>query len=166
MIITPRSSFNRPANTTAYADGDLVSNTTTGAEFAPLTFNISRLMGSGAAIKAIRFYKDASTTSNADFVLNLFTQDPGIAIADNAALSFADYRYFLAAVDCDLSSGGDAGSGGNLFERFDLSNPILTDPKTYAAGQPLIYGILEADAAYSPASGELFEITLEISDSI
>lgn len=166
MIITPHASFNRPANTTQYADGDLISNSATDSEFKPLGFNISRLSGSGGAIKAVRIYKDENTTTEANFFLNLYTRNPNLIVADNAALPFVDRRYWVGAIALDMSSGASAGSGGNLYERIELSNPILIDPKAYDAENPTIYGTLEAEGAYAPASGELFEITLEISDSI
>ncbi len=166
MIITPHASFTRPANATQYAAGDLISNSLNGAEFLPLKFNIARLSGSGGAIKAIRLFKDDETTTDASFILNLFSIDPSLNIADNAAFALTDTRHFVADIPCDMATGAVAGTDGNLFKRFELSNPVLIDPKAYSGQGPSLFGVLEANDTYTPASGELFEVTLEISDTL
>lgn len=51
MPMTSSASFTRPANTAAYADGDLVANSATAASVEPLTFTTSRSTGL-ASIKA------------------------------------------------------------------------------------------------------------------
>jgi len=55
MPMTSSASFTRPANTTAYADGDLVANSATAASVVPLTFTSSRVVGHGT-IARVRLY--------------------------------------------------------------------------------------------------------------
>ena len=161
MPMTSTASFARPANTTAYADGDLVANDTTAANVNPLTFTTSRVVGQGT-IARVRLYKSGPTATNANFTLHLFTSDPGDPTnGDNGAFGIASAAGHIGSVDCDMTTGGLAGTAG-LSKAFSITNGITFDLTGTASGERRLYGLIEANAAYTPASGETFSATLEI----
>jgi acetyl-CoA acetyltransferase len=67
------STITRPADTTAYAAGDLVANSTTAGSVTPFIFDLS--LGRGLAISSIqrvRLFKSAASATLAQFILHLF----------------------------------------------------------------------------------------------
>lgn len=161
MPAVVQSSFTRPANTTAYAAGDLVANSATAGSVTPLTFTTSKVIGQGT-IARVRMYKSAASATNATFTLHLFNDDPGTPTnGDNGALVTADVTMHIASISCDMSSGGLAGTAG-LSKAFDIANGITFDLTTIGSNERRLYGLIEAEAAYTPASGETFTVTLEI----
>jgi hypothetical protein len=126
MPMTSSASFTRPANTTAYADGDLVANSATAASVVPLTFTTSRVVGQGT-IARVRLYKSNPSATNANFTLHLFTSDPGVPTnGDNGALGIASAAGHIGSVECDMTSGGLAGTAG-LSKAFSITNGITFD---------------------------------------
>ena len=151
--------FNRPADTTAYASGDLVANSTIAASVNPLTFNCSR---GGIRIVSARVSKtDETDVANATFRLHLFGSSPTVVNGDNGANSFnlsdyigyIDFDVMVAATDeaYTYTHAGDAGFNNGAAEGF-----------YHFASSSNIYGLLEARAAYSPASAETFTVTLVV----
>lgn len=154
------ASFTRPANTTAYASGDLVANDTDAADVVPLSFTVSSPNRKGATIVVWRgrLKKSGTSVTNASFRLHLYATSPTVTNGDNGAWAsiVADYLgYIDIAVDkafSDASQGdGVPLSAGNAAEM------IVQLP----AGGATIYGLLEARAAYTPGSAEVFTATLE-----
>lgn len=156
------ASFTRPANTTAYADGDLIANDTTAADVAPLVWTTSRLVGQGT-IARVRAYKSGPTATNANFTVHLFNADPGTPTnGDNGAIGVASAANHIGSVDCDMTSGGFAGTVG-LSKAFEITNGITFDLTTsQTPGERRLWGLIEANAAYTPESGETISVTLEI----
>ncbi len=146
------NSFTRPADTTAYANGDLVANSTTAGSVVPVSFNIGR---GGVKIVGARISKSNTTITNGTFTLHLFGSSPTVANGDNGAISFnlaekfgsIDFAIMVAATD----AGYTIAQGGQS---------ILTDGLYYYTSGGLIYGLIEAKAAYTPASAEVFSIAL------
>lgn len=167
MIITPYATFTRPADTNAYAQGDLVANDTTAGNVVPMRFGVSKLgYGTGRVVGA-RLLKDDATATNADFILHLFSSEPTSSAGDNAqfnnsgvyAVSSVDS--YLGSITIDMTSGAVADADA-LIESVAASPQLYFDLELEANAGRVIYGLLEADAAYSPASGEIFKIWLFI----
>ena len=161
MIITPRSSFTRPANTDAYHTNDLVANSATAGSVIPLTFSVARMsLGRGSIRRAILF-KDDETTTNANFNLHLFTQAPTVTNGDGGAFAVDTCRYFLGTLAFDMTSGAFATTTDLV--KGVVANPELNfDLHSISDSERRMFGFLQAAAAYGPASEELFEVTLEI----
>lgn len=143
------ASFARPANTTTYASADLVANNATAGSVEALQF----AAGPAGTIRRARLAKSSATVANASFRLHLFASDPCATApsnGDNGAI--------------ELNAGSDAYLG-----YVDFASP----PDIWAAQSAnfvdvgfhweggAIHGILEARAAYVPASAETFTVTLE-----
>lgn len=148
------ATFTRPADTTAYAAGDLVANSTTAASVAALSI----LWGGGklnGSLARIRLSTSNATITNGNFQLWVFAADPSAAPTngDNGALaglSFSTYSLLhVAPINLSASMSGVGGWGEATYDR-DL---------IHVPGQ--IYCLLEARAAYTPASAEVFSLQIE-----
>lgn len=148
-------SFTRPADTTAYASGDIVANSTTGASVVPLNFaNVSDGIGRSLQIRRVRIGKTGTGVTNAAFRLHLFKALPTVSSGDNAAIAittgFADY---LGQVDVTVGQAFGDGAAGQATTEINC-HPV--------AGASNLYGLLEARGAYTPISGEVITAMLEV----
>jgi hypothetical protein len=149
----------RPSDTTQYASGDLVANSTTAASVEPLQFNVSR--GGIRVVNAKISKADETDVTGATFRLHLFGEEPTVANGDNGAISF-DISDYIGYIDFDIMvaatdeaytyvHAGDAGFNNGAAEGF-----------YHSADSQYIYGLLEARGTYTPATGEIFTLTLTI----
>ena len=164
MITTASDSFSRPANTTTYAANDLVANSATAGSVVPLTFTTSKLGSGRAIVRRVRFFKDSATTTAAVFNLHLFTQAPTVTNGDNGAFAVNTSRYFIGTVAMDASSGGFVVTSTDLLKCFAVSPEMNFDLGHVSPSERKLYGLLETGSGgtYAPASGETFEVTLEL----
>jgi len=143
--------FTRLANTTAYSAGDLISdNSSTAFEFT----NIG-LANSSMIVPKVEIFNtnNASTTVQAD--LYLFSSAPTFT-TDNSALDLnaAENRTLLARIPVNTG-------------RANVSSSIITtDPESYVpqvfqiGATTSVFGLLRAEAAYTPVSAEVVDIRL------
>lgn len=156
---TVQATFTRPANTTAYAIGDVVgADPAANMEFA----GCARLKGGGARLLGVTLHKSTKTTTDADFDLYIFDAAP-TAIADNAEWlpSDAEARTIVACIrfaNADAAqTGGSTNATGAVWQK---SVPAL--PVVCASTSTTLYGALVARAAHVPASAEVFAVTLHL----
>jgi hypothetical protein len=153
------ASFTRPADTTAYASGDLVANNTVANSVTPMTFAISRATGMGGMIRRVRIRKSGTSITNASFRLHLYSVSPtqtggvGAGTGDNAAWSTSGAANYVGAFDVTVDKAFTDGAGGN-------GAPLVGSEINFTADT--YYGLLEARGAYTPASGETIEVLLEV----
>jgi hypothetical protein len=141
--------FTRPANTTAYAQGDLIANDATAVDVVPLQFGTTG--SSWRAVRQARLHKTSTTTTGADYRLWLLNADPTVTNGDNGALA-GDWSASVVGV-LEGSTAYAASDGVVLFmDAPGGVSPLVSGP---------IYGLLEARASYTPASAEVFTLTLE-----
>ena len=153
-------SFTRPSDTTAYADEDLVANSTTAGSVVPMSFPVGVANGRGVKVVGVTIQKsDGTDAANATFSVRLFASSPTVANGDNGAISHDVAGYFTEIAcpimvahtdDCKTHVYAGAVSGG------------YNAPYVYLRSSNTIYGLLKAEAAYSPASAEVFTVTLLI----
>lgn len=152
------SMMTRPADTTAYAAGDLVANSTTAGSVVPLTFSLASTAGACGQIVKAKLYKQSASLTNASFRLHLFRALPSVTNGDNGILLMTGAAGYMGSIPitCDMAfSDGSVGIGlpsdGGPVMVFETS-----------AGSTMVYGFLEAMAAYTPTSQEQFAVTLEV----
>lgn len=144
---TISSTFTRPNNTTAYADEDLVSDNTTAASITPLKFTLPA-GPSGGKIHRVRLIKSVATATNANFTLYLFGSAPTVTNGDNGAyVSIVADSLASIALDMTTSTTSDDCVVTNSF-----SVPVIVGP--------VVYGLLKAEAAYTPGAQEVFTVSL------
>lgn len=159
ISVNPSTTLTRPNDTTAYASGDLVANSTTASAVAALQFTVARVAGGSFQILKGRLSKTKVDITNAAFRLHLFGADPTSpdpTNGDNGAFVPSAAASYLGAIDFTsmiLFTDGAAGNGAPL-----VGSSIVVD---LSSGQ-VIYGLLEARGAYTPAAQEVFTLTLEV----
>lgn len=163
MFARVSANFTRPADTTAYASGDLVANSTTAGSVAALSWTATlahTTVGNAAfLIRRARLKKSTTGVTNAAFRLHLYGTDPaassGIANGDNGAFSVNDATY-LGYIDF-----------GSMIAHRDCAMMLSTPSAgaeiahAFATGTTL-YGLLEARGAYTPGNAETFTVSLEL----
>lgn len=161
----------RPSDTTAYAVGDALANSTTAGSVVPLEFEVARADGGTGKIIGSRLLTSSATAFGA-VRLWLFNRQPFAAAgyqADNAAIA-------LTYAACKTGSAVTAPKN-NLIGYVDFS--VFTALSSSAvsigesnqpeldfmcdAGTKLIYGLLEVKAVFTPASAQTFTAVLSSS---
>lgn len=153
-------SFTRPNDTTAYAAGDLIANSTTAALVVPLSWAFPS--NAPAQIPAIRLTFDKSDITNAVFRLHLLSATPTFVTAgDNSAAATVvatGYDKLLLAYEGALSTITANGASGLLIPLDGLVIPVRKSPT--ATVTTTIYGFLEARAAYTPKAEGVITATI------
>lgn len=155
QIWNQSANFTRPNDTTAYASGDLVANSTTAGSVVPLTIAMGNKSAHGfTRITRARLYKTGTSATNANFRIHIYETTPTPANGDNGAWSTDQAAHWLGNIDVtsmlaftDGCAGtGSASAGSEMYLR--------------TSGDSL-FCLLEAKAAYTPAANEVFTLVLE-----
>ena len=155
QVITT-ASFTRPADTTAYAAQDVVSNSTSAPSI--LTFSgVARANGGSGLILSARHIKSSTTTTGATYRLHLYKVAVS-AINDNSpfTLLYANRANRIGFIDFNHVSGGSGSDASNALTTF-VNLPFVCD-----AASANIFGILTVTSAYTPTSAEQHFIELHI----
>lgn len=153
--VVAAAAFTRPADTTAYASGDLVANSTTAGSVVPLSFLLVNAGSGGQSqIERARLLTSSTSVTNASFRLHLFETSPTSAVGDNAAFSCTNASY-CGAMDIVVAQAFSDGAAGVGVP--NIGTRIVVEPTATT-----LYGLLEARAAYTPTSGGTFTVTLEL----
>lgn len=142
------ATFTRPNDTTAYAQGDLIANSTTNTLVTPLTFSVGKY---GINVKGIQLQKSTVTVANSEFFIDLFSTSPIVANGDNGALSV------------NLSQQvGRISLGATLIAATDGAYIALNNSSIHAVATAsgVLFGLLSANAAYAPGANEVFTVGL------
>ena len=139
----PSSVKSRPANTTQYALYDLVANNATAGNVSPFQWTVGN--GRGGRIFGCTVFKTGTSVVNTLFRLHLFSALPTVTNGDNATLvPVGASRIGTLDINVDLAcSDGAVGDGEPTYRAY-----VPFDQDT-----DIVYGLLEARAAYAPASG-------------
>jgi hypothetical protein len=156
------ASFTRPADTTAYAAGDLVANSTTAGSVVPLSFTSAvRTAGDCVRIERARVSKNSTGLTNASFLLHLFESSPTVSVGDNGVfnnvnvLATNNVLNYVGSIAVIISNSGSDGATGAGVP--SIGSAITISPTSGTT----IFGLVQASAAYTPVSGEVFTIALE-----
>ncbi|MDB5725476.1 MAG: hypothetical protein JWQ16_2230 [Novosphingobium sp.] len=147
------AAFTRPANTTAYAAGDIVANSATAGSVVVPALAVSPIPGAAVKITRVLISKTNPVLTNAQFRVHLFLGAPVVSSGDNAAINIAGVAATpIGTVDVTVDQAYGDGSLG------DAVAALVAD---LADGVRQLFAVIEALAAYTPTSGETFTLTLE-----
>lgn len=149
--ITAAYTFTRPSDTTAYADTDLVANSTTAGSVTPMSWVLP--YASTYAIKGLLLRKSSTTATNASFRLHLYSALPVPTNGDNGTWLTTQVANYVGNSGTVAMLGFSDGCGVNAIFSAPLVCGTLGTTRT-------IYGLLEAKAAYTPTSAETFSAQL------
>lgn len=154
-------SFTRPADTTAYASGDLVANSTTAGSVAAVELtHIGHTVAGGGVVRRVVLRKSGTSTTNADFRVHLMRADPAtVTNGDNGAFSVSGVADYLGAFDVTIGQAFTDGAYGSGAPNTGSEVMIRLAPATRS-----IWALVEARAAYTPASAEVFTIGVDVID--
>jgi hypothetical protein len=151
------ASFTRPANTTAYAAGQLVANSVTAGSVVPMAFKLDNSFPMGQfRLTRARLYKNGAVITNATFRLHLYQALPTVTNGDGGAWLSSGAANWLGNVDIASMlafSDGAAGTG---------SCPAGSEMIIRQGQGTTVYGLLAALGAYTPASAEQFSAVIEV----
>ena len=154
-VLMTATSFTRPNDTTTYASGDLIANSTTAGSVVPINFGVTPRLGHGLFINRVKITKTAGPVANGTVRCHFF-DDVAVAVTngDNAAFApttSASYIGYLEAVfSSTLAAWG--------FATADSQRPVWSP----AASGDILYGLIEARAAYVPTAQEVWTVQPEI----
>jgi len=155
-ISNPSATFTRPNDTTAYASGDLVANSTTAGSVAAMTFAVARIAAGSVMLRRCRLQKSGTSVTNASFRVHLFAAAPGtVTNGDNGAFSVSGAADYLGAFDVTVDRAFTDGALG-------FGNPVVGfEMGVKLASGTTIRGLIEARAAYTPAANEVFTVAFD-----
>lgn len=155
QIFDTSTTFTRPADTTAYTANDLVANSTTAGSVVPMTFNITG--GRNARIWRAYIQFNSATVTNAKFNLHLYLSSPTCTNGDNGAwlTTNSGYQGFIA-VDATGQTFSDNTRGYGVY----VNNSVFAPMYVQGGFNQQIFGLLQATAAYTPTSAEVFTVGL------
>lgn len=153
--------FDRPANTTQYAAGDAVTDSTSAP--TALEWAVGREKGGSGVIISALLIMDSAVATELDAHLWLFnaTLTPPV---DNGAsdLTDAEALTFIGIVDFggtpDAVTNPTANAAGNCC----YMQRALDIPFQCGAADTKLYGFLVAQNTYTPLSGENFAVSLGV----
>ncbi len=150
------ASYTRPGDTTTYASGDVICNSTSSP--VVLTFaNMVQSVGLGGVIQNARMIFAAAPTLKLDADLYLFDTSPTIQNVNAAwAPSTSDLGNLVGVISF-FSSTFKSGSSNGIMDIQNLGLAFQC-----ASGSTSLFGILVARNAYVPANGEVFKIRLAV----
>jgi hypothetical protein len=146
----------RPGNGTAYAINDVVNDSASSAKILRFV-NVARSSGGSGYVTSVSVFADTANSANAWFRLYLFA-DSVVSAADNAAFPqlAAWNNTLIDYVDLVLTSGGSGSTAA-----FGTANGWNKVFRTGTNSRNL-YGILVAQAAYTPKWWGKFTVTLSV----
>jgi hypothetical protein len=153
----PSATITRPGDTTQYADGDLVANSTTAGSVTAMEFTFLNRNQRSCCVRGVRINKTGTSVTTAVFRLHLFSASPGVANGDNSAFVPSVMSGWLGRVEVTVDEAGTAGAAGRAAIA-DGIHIALAGPQTSVT----LYGLLEAKGTYTPANAEVFTLTLEV----
>lgn len=150
-----RASFTRPANTTAYAAGDVVNGD---GVLVPVTVSAAaRSNGGGGVIESVGLLTNNVTVTNGTFRVHFFNASHATA-ADNAAFAslYANRATYVGFADLTILV-ADSASATAAAVNVDVNLPF----QCASSGDDL-YAVVVATAAYTPASAQVFQLTVAV----
>ncbi|MEI6204901.1 MAG: hypothetical protein WCP68_23390 [Enhydrobacter sp.] len=160
-FIVAAAALTRPANTTAYAAGDAVSNSATAASVTPISFAASDAANAPVTLTHLELLSSDTgpAAAGATFEAWLFNADPtanaGVGGGDNAAFSQKQAGFIGR-----MSGTFIAASDGSMAMLTPVEGSFL--PTTPVAGGVAVYALLKTLTAFTPsANGTTFTATLK-----
>jgi len=156
-IGNPSSVLTRPANTTAYAPGQLIASSTTAGSIVVPSFAATPGAQGAGSIRRFRLYTNKNAGMDAvTLAVGLWTAAPTFTNGDGGA-----YAVATGAAGWIGSFGGSlvqVGDGAYLIAGPDVGQSI---DFVLSSGQ-LIYWTMQTSTAFTPASAQTFTLVPEI----
>lgn len=150
------ASLVRPNNTTAYAAGNLIGNSTLAGSVLPMAFVMSRDGAMNGEVRRARIKCSDVAWLNSTVRLHLYLAAPTAANGDGAAWSTNESQY-LGAMDVTFTRQWSDNSVEGIGVPNEGSEISFIPPDNTLT----IYGLLQAESAVTPAASSVWTVTLE-----
>lgn len=157
--IEAQDSVTRPAgNTTQYAAGDAISdNATTPTAAGAFTLDLKHKVGGSILLTDFTLHKSDQDQTTADIAVLLFTTLPAFAgWEDNVASAITDAEMLECKGEVKFTAAGWVNVGTGDVQTVSKSIGIVLPAAT-----SIIYGIMIAQAGYTPGDAEVFTLTVK-----
>jgi hypothetical protein len=151
------ASFTRPANTTAYAVGQLIANSTIAASVVPMALTVARDLDFTGMIRRARIKVSDTAWLNATVRVHCYKNSPTVSNGDGGNWVSSESEY-LGALDVSF----DKQFSDPFVKGIGVPNNGSEINFAPAAGTGSIFCLLEARSAVTPASGSAWTLTLEV----
>lgn len=157
-VIRLQASFTRPSDTTTYAIGDAMTNSTSAPSV--LTFSGVAPWGSHVMVIGVTIHTSSAPTLSPFFDLRLFNTT-FTAVNDNSAFTLTDAEGLTGAGGISVFSVYTA-TNNQQVSNHALATPIKLRDRldSDASTSGSLFGMLVAANAYVPTSAEVFTIGL------
>lgn len=154
-LVTIAREFTRPANTTAYTAGDAVGDSTSALTMQELA-NAARVSGGSGYIVGVRLATDKKSITPRIRV-HFFSANGATLANDNEAWKdlYADSSKRVGYVDLPAMTTGTDTTNSDMSRSLDLTVRV-----PYVCNATSLYYVLEALDAFTPASGQKFNLTV------
>lgn len=150
QVIDSNLTFTRPANTTAYADGDAITDSAS----SPSVLEFENVGSGSSQFVEITNVILTTTAAAAAPGVELWLFDTTFtAVNDNSAFTLTDAENLTVVAVVPIGNKFAATNNGFL-QSDDLTKIVKLGEGTS------LYGMLVATASYTPANAEVFDITL------
>lgn len=164
-MVQSRASLIRPADTTAYAAGDVIAEVTTNNHLVfPEVFRKGGPLTS--CIDGARITSSSNATTKPDLELWLFGNDP-TEVADNAAFAPTDAETIsrigiikFPVANWIVGNAGAAGAGNAGCDSMNLGLLMRLNATPINQDALGLYGVLVVRNAYAPIASEEFTVDL------
>lgn len=147
-------SFTRPADTTAYASGDVISTSTAGGACFPIQLEVARLSGRTGMIRRIHVYSNDSAWANGVIRAHIYKSKPTYSNGDNAAWLTSDSGYLGYAEVTLTQTFSDTVHG--------IAAPAQGSEINFEPSGRFIYAVLESRSAVTPAASKIYTVGVEV----
>lgn len=150
--------FTRPADTNAYAVGDIIANSVTAGSCLPITVPAGYFQASVGQLRRARLKVNDSAWLNAQIFVHMFKNAPTYANGDNAAFAAGlTESNYLGAFDVTL----DRSFSDPMVKGIGVPRVGSEMNFDCAAGSVNLYAVLETRTVITPGSGKIFTLTVE-----
>lgn len=155
MLQTVKSTLTRPSNTTAYAQNDLIADTTTAGNIVVPSFTVPR---NGMFFRRCRLHTD-KTSGMGSFqgYIEFWTSAPTFTNGDNGAYAVATGAdYWIGQVTLDIMTQVADGA-------YSAGAVPNTGQELLLRSGPVYWSLKEADASgFTPASAQTFTLFADL----
>lgn len=167
LILPAAAAFARPADTTQYAAGDLVANSTTAGSVVPVRLlAAARVPGYRGFLRRARIRKSTTSVTTADFRVHFFNEGPPVLTnGDNAAFvltSLFSGGIYMGAIDVNFTTSPQGVvTIGTAIEAVGFPTSNQGHLPIYTNNSADLWALIEARSAYTPGSAETFLISAD-----
>lgn len=148
--------FTRPADTTAYASGDLVANSTTAGSVVVPTIALNPATTGGTSfVRRLKLKKSGVGVTNAAFRVHLYRSAPTPTNGDNGAWLTTESGW-IGSFDVTIDKVFSDGAAGNGLPTVGTVIAVVNPTN------PRLWFLVEARGVYTPASAEVFTVSAEV----